>query len=76
MITPMPTKRERIDVMIDAHAWIRRHAGIHREWGSELEAITSAGDPLPASFGGQEGSTNFDCSRLAPCLLALTRDEC
>jgi hypothetical protein len=42
----MPTKRERIDVLIDAHVWMRRQARIYSEWPPQVRVIsTEAAQP-------------------------------
>ena len=40
MIALMSAKRERIDVMIDAHVWMRRKTRIYGEWPAQLPVIS------------------------------------
>jgi hypothetical protein len=47
----MLAKRERIDVMIDAHVWMRREARIHGEWPAKLGKL-----PVPVPSPKPKGN--------------------
>jgi hypothetical protein len=46
----MSTKRKRIDVMIDAHVWMRRQARMYGEWPDGLGRTSPIASPEAATI--------------------------